>query len=256
MLCGRRTMMRRTMISLSRVLVAAVALGAAGAVYAQSANMGALTGRVTDASSGTPIAGVTVVAQGPQGEQAELTDAEGTYTIIGLVPGQYVVRFYYANVKVERQNVTVFADKKIQVNVPMQTKAAAAETYTITEKAPTVDVGSTKIGTTIDKNFTQNVPVGRNFDSVAEVAPGAQVDQMGVSFSGTTSAENNYVIDGINVTSVHMSQAAGSSLGSALNLDFVQEVEVITGGYNAEYGRSTGGVVNVVTKSGSNELHG
>src|SRR5262249_11094918 len=56
--------------------------------------------------------------------------------------------------------------------------------------------------------------------------------------------------------SVHMSQAAGSSLGSALNLDFVQEVEVITGGYNAEYGRATGGVVNVVTKSGSNELHG
>jgi hypothetical protein len=211
---------------------------------------------VTDAATGQPVAGVTVVAQGPQGEQAELTDTDGTYTITGLIPGTYVVRYYYANVKVERPNVTVFADKKIQLNVPLQTKAATAETYTITEKAPTVDVGSTKIGTTITKDFTQNVPVGRNFDTVAEVAPGAQVDGMGVAFSGTTSAENNYVIDGINVTSVHMSQAAGSSLGSALNLDFIQEVEVITGGYNAEYGRATGGIVNVITKSGSNEFHG
>src|SRR5690349_15378676 len=109
-------MMRRTTIWLSGALVAAVALGAASVAYAQSANSGALTGRVTDASSGLAIAGVTVVAQGPQGEQAELTDAEGSYTITGLVPGQYVLRFYFANVKVERQNVTVFADKKIQVN--------------------------------------------------------------------------------------------------------------------------------------------
>jgi len=249
--------MRRT-IWLSGVLVAAVALGSAGAAYAQSANSGALTGRVSDASSGLPIAGVTVVAQGPQGEQAELTDAEGSYTITGLVPGQYVLRFYYANVKVERQNVTVFADKKIQVNVPMQTKAAAAETYTITEKAPTVDVGSTKIGTTVTKEFVNNVPTGqvRNFEAVASVAPGATSDDNGVVFAGTTSFENNYVLDGINVTSVHMSQAASGAIGSALNLDFVQEVEVITGGYNAEYGRATGGVVNVITKSGSNEFHG
>src|SRR5262249_50197536 len=113
-----------------------------------------------------------------------------------------------------------------------------------------------KIGTTITKDFTQNVPVGRNFESVATVAPGAQNDALGVSFSGTTSFENNYVIDGINVTSIDMSQAAGGALGSALNLDFIQEVEVITGGYNAEYGRATGGLVNVVTKSGSNEFHG
>ena len=248
-------MIRRGILA-SSCLSLLTAFFAANPAWGQSANTGALTGRVTDAATGQPVAGVTVVAQGPQGEQAELTDSDGTYTITGLIPGTYVVRYYYANVKVERPNVTVFADKKIQVNVPLQTKAATAETYTITEKAPTVDVGSTKIGTTITKEFTQNVPVGRNFDTVAEVAPGAQVDGMGVAFSGTTSAENNYVIDGINVTSVHMSQAAGSSLGSALNLDFIQEVEVITGGYNAEYGRATGGIVNVITKSGSNEFHG
>src|SRR5215813_223486 len=228
----------------------------AGRAFAQNATTGALTGMVTDASTGQPLAGVTVVAQGPQGEQGDITDDTGHYNIIGLVPGNYVLRMFYGNVKVERQNVTVFADKKIQVNIPMQTKAATSETYTITEKAPTVDVGSTKIGTTITKEFTTNVPVGRNFETVATVAPGAQKDDNGVSFAGTTSFENNYVIDGVNVTSIHLSQAAPTSFGSAMNLDFVQEVEVITGGYNAEYGRATGGVVNVITKSGSNEFHG
>src|SRR5262245_2390358 len=90
--------------------------------YAQSANTGALTGIVTDAANGGPLIGVTVVAQGPQGEQADLTDDTGRYNITGLQPGSYVVRMYYANVKVERTNVTIYADKKIQVNVPMQTK--------------------------------------------------------------------------------------------------------------------------------------
>src|SRR5262249_26382973 len=149
-------------------LIAASALSIAGSAYAQSANSGALTGRVTDAATGLGVAGVTVVAQGPQGEQAELTDTDGTYTITGLKPGAYVLRFYFGNAKAERQGVTVFADKKIQVNVPMQTKAVVTETYTITEKTPTVDVGSTKIGTTVTKDFTNNVPVGRNFETVAE----------------------------------------------------------------------------------------
>src|SRR5262249_13673892 len=135
-------MIRRGMFA-SQILAAAVIILAANAANAQSANTGALTGRVNDASSGQPVAGVTVVAQRPQGEQAEVTDFEGPYPITGFTPGTYVVRLYYANVKVERQNVTIFADKKIQVNVPLQTKAATAETYTITEKAPTIDVGST-----------------------------------------------------------------------------------------------------------------
>src|SRR5438309_261986 len=69
-----------------------------GVRMAAAQNTGSLTGRVTDASSGQPVPGVTIVAQGPQGEQAELTDTDGLYTITGLTPGMYVVRFYYTNV--------------------------------------------------------------------------------------------------------------------------------------------------------------
>src|SRR5215831_11247439 len=216
---GWRSQMPGTKRRLPRITLSALVAFAlvlvAGRAFAQDATSGALTGVVTDTSTGSPLAGVTVVAQGPQGEQGDITDDTGHYDIVGLVPGNYVLRLFYGNVKVERQNVTVFADKKIQVNVPMQTKAATSETYTITEKAPTVDVGSTKIGTTITKEFTTNVPVGRNFETVATVAPGAQSDDNGVAFAGTTSFENNYVIDGINVTSIHLSQAAPTSFGSA-----------------------------------------
>src|SRR5262249_29123445 len=113
---------RMARISFVVVCLAAV-IGFDRPAAGQAANSGALTGIVTDASSRQPLAGVTVVASGPQGEQAELTDDTGSYTITGLVPGIYVLRMFYNDVKVERQNVQVFADKKIQVNVPMQTKS-------------------------------------------------------------------------------------------------------------------------------------
>src|SRR5215831_18727449 len=131
------TLRRLSRFTLSAFAVAALSL-VAGRAFAQGANTGALTGKVTDASSGQPLAGVTVVAQGPQGEQGDITDDTGQYTITGLLPGSYIVRMFYGNVKDERPNVTVFADKKIQVNVPMQTEAATTETYVILQKAPTV----------------------------------------------------------------------------------------------------------------------
>ena len=82
-------------------------------------------------------------------------------------------------------------------------------------------------------------------------AAGSQDDLYGVSFGGSTSAENIYIIEGINTT-----DPAYGLQSTNLPNEFIQETELITGGYNAEYGRSTGGVVNVLTKSGGNEFHG
>ena len=134
---------------------------------------GRITGRITDAATGEALAGVTVVAQGPDGEQADITDESGNYTIAGLSRGTYVVRMFYGNVKVERQNIFVGTNGIAQASAPMQTRAATAETYTITEKAPSVDVASTKTGVTMTP---------------------------GVSFAGGTSGENRYQVDGANAT--------------------------------------------------------
>ena len=87
--------------------------------------------------------------------------------------------------------------------------------------------------------------------AVLTLAPGAATDAVGFSFNGATGPENNFLIDGVNTT-----DPAFGLLGTQLTLEFIGETEIITGGYNAEYGRATGGVVNVITKSGSNNFHG
>ncbi len=109
-------------------------------------------------------------------------------------------------------------------------------------------------------DFERNLPLSpprgrggaqRSFESVALVAPETHQDVFGISIAGTTSPENAYLIDGVNVNN----PAYGIN-GSPVTSEFISEVEVINGGYMPEYGRTTGGVLNAVTKSGSNEFHG
>jgi hypothetical protein len=222
--------------------------------FAQTTTSGAIQGVVRDKANGNGISDVTVVATSPalQGSASELTDAQGTYLITNLPPGNYEVVFYYGEIKIRQANVTVGIGKVTPVTIKMDTAATGGEVIDITQKAPTIDVGSTKQGITIGQDYTKNIPLaGRTFEGSIGAAAGAQGDALGISFSGSTSVENNYVIDGINTTGLTY-----GTVGSPLINDFIQETEVITGGYNAEFGRSTGGVVNVVTKSGGNEFHG
>src|SRR5262249_14507510 len=125
---------------------------------------------------------------------------------------------------------------------------------------PTVDVGSSTVGQSINQDFTRRVAVAlptgkggaqRSFEAVAEVAPGAHTDDYGTSVNGTTSPENGYVIDGVSVNN-----PSTGLVGTPLTMEFIKEVNVVTGGYMPEYGRSTGGVLDVQTKSGGNDFHG
>ncbi len=107
-------------------------------------------------------------------------------------------------------------------------------------------MGSTTIGVNVDQEFIRRIAVNRpggkggaarSFESLAELAPGAQNDQYGVSINGATSPENGYVVDGLSTN-----DPAFGINASPLSIEFVQDVNVITGGYMPEYGRSTGGV--------------
>ncbi len=236
-------------------LVSALALAyfaAPGTAYA--ATTGNIAGVVTDQATGKALAGVTVTVSGPalQGEQTEFTDSAGRYIITELPPGEYVVRFYFSNIKVERPGVVLAADKTLPINAAMPTAQAQTKTYRIVERAPTVDVGNTQVQTQVTSELVKNTPIrGRTYESVLTLAPGAATDPVGFSFNGATGPENNFLIDGLNTTN-----PAFGLVGTPLSLEFIGETEIITGGYNAEYGRATGGVVNVITKSGSNEFHG
>src|SRR5262249_55239164 len=126
------------------------------------------------------------------------------------------------------------------------------EVITIKERPPAIDILSTKIGLSFDTKSIKNLPYqNQTFQGLLDSTPGSQTDLYGEGFSGSQSVENAYIVDGINTTGLLL----GGIPTPVIN-NFIQEVEVITGGYNPEFGRSTGGYVNVVTKTGSNEFHG
>ncbi|MBC7551347.1 MAG: TonB-dependent receptor [Cellulomonas sp.] len=221
---------------------------------AQSTTAGAIQGVVTDSKTGEKLAGVTITVASPalQGTQTEITDDNGEYKISPLPPGEYLVTFYYLEATVERSGISVGVNKTTPVYQKLSSDPKAGEVVQIQDSAPTIDPTTTTQGITIDKNYIKNIPLpGRTFEAALGAAAGSQNDGVGVSFSGSSSLENQYYVDGVNTTGLTF-----GTVGSPVINDFVEEIEVITGGYNAEFGRATGGVVNVVTKSGSNEIKG
>ena len=222
-----------------------------------SASVGSLRGAIRDKASGEAAVGATVVATSPslQGEQVVITEDGGQYFITSLPPGLYVLTVYYNDATFSRGNVLIQVGKEAVVNVTVDSAAGTGkpkgEIIEIKGTAPIVDQGSTKTGLTIGDDYTRNIPTSRTFGGVVGQAAGAQSDTYGISFAGATSGENTYIVEGINTTDTGF-----GGIASNLPNEFINETEVITGGYNAEYGRATGGIVNVVTKSGSNEFRG
>ena len=244
-------------------VVAALAMLSAPRFAAAQETTGRIIGRVTDMGTGQPLSGITVILQGQQGEDAALTDDSGAYSFVNLGVGTYVVRFYNANssTKVERPDVAVSAGATVRADAAIPSQGAVEETYVIKKKAAAVDVGSARLGLTLDENYMQYIPADRTFGDLVLKAPGAFLESSGgVSVAGASGLENQYVIDGLNVTGMEygdiMNRRGDSSGGSNLSLDFIKELQINTGGYAAEFGGAMGGVVNVVTKSGSNEIHG
>jgi outer membrane receptor protein involved in Fe transport len=233
------------------ILVAVGLAFLATTAHAQTSTTGAIRGTVED-QAGQPVVGATVIVTSPalQGQQADLTEGDGTYYVSNLAPGTYMITVFYANKEFQRTNVPVRVGKTAVANVAVNADFEG-ERIVVEDRAPIIDQGSTKTGLTIDNDFTQNVPTGRTFGAVLETAAGSQGDLYGTSFGGSTSAENIYIVEGLNTT-----DPAYGVQSTNLPNEFISETEVITGGYNAEYGRATGGVINVVTKSGSNEFHG
>ncbi|HWL87083.1 MAG TPA: carboxypeptidase regulatory-like domain-containing protein, partial [Polyangiaceae bacterium] len=222
-----------------------------------------LTGKVIDANSKKAVADavVTVTSSSLQGEQIVTTDNSGTYRIPALPPGVYTLHLDKEGFKpYQRDQIQLRADATIRLDADLLPEGLVAAEVVVVAHAPTVDVGSSTIGASMNSDFTSRVPVtnpgahgggARTFESVAEATPGASADQYGTSISGTSSPENSYVIDGARSNSSKFGTNA-----APLSIEFVKEVNVLSGGYMPEYGRSTGGILNVVTKSGSNEYHG
>ncbi len=239
--------MRRLTI---RGAVAAVALLAASSLWAQTT--GRIMGTVND-SQGNAMPGVVVSVTSPalQGARSSTTAADGEFRLLALPPGTYTLKAALAGFKTfEQDGLVVGMDRTLTLPIKMAV-APVAETVQVTGESPVVDTTSAATGLNATADLFNRIPLQRTFDDVARVAPGTQQDGSGITVYGSSGAENQYIIEGLNTTGVRF-----GTLEKSLNFDFVDEVEVKTGGMPAEYGRMTGGAINVLTKSGSNDFHG
>jgi hypothetical protein len=213
-----------------------------------------IEGLVRDSSGGV-LPGATVVAKGPAlpAGTSTVTNDQGIYRFPGLPPGQYEVNAElqgFTPAKVTNIDLFLGQIKSIELVLSL---GAVTESVQVTAESPLIDVKQNSAGANLHREFIAKIPRGRDFTSVVTVAPGANNESKlgGISIDGASGAENIYVIDGINTTSIRTGQSA-----KGLITDFVEEIQVKSSGYNAEFGGSMGGVINVITKSGTNAFMG
>lgn len=238
----------------------------------QGAISGGLNGAVTD-STGAVLPGATVILAGPQGSHTLTTDAAGRYSLNGLTPGFYNVTVEKTGFKkLESKHNEVVVSSSSTLNLALQI-GDAGETVEVNSSAVSIDTQSTSITSNLTDTFYESVPMARNVSAIFYAAPGVSIGEVnGVanetgpgksnpSIGGSSGLENLYVVDGVTITD----QAFGSigtfnrfhgSLGTGINLAFIKEVDVKTSAFEPQYGKATGGIVQIVTKSGSNQFHG
>jgi carboxypeptidase family protein/TonB-dependent receptor-like protein len=229
--------------------------------FAFGQSQSALSGTVADAS-GSAVPGVTVTATNPATGlvRTTVTAADGTYRFPSLPPGTYKVAAELSGfATVTTENVVLNVASERELNIALK-QASVTEAITVTAEAPLVAT-EPAVGTVVSQNELENLPLnGRQFANLASLAPGTQLSvnadptkpgQLTVALNGGSGRNVNYLIDGGDNTD--------DTIGGALqnfNLEAVQEFKIQTMQYKAEFGRSSGGVLSVVTKSGTNNFDG
>ena len=235
------------------LLLALSALLLTGTLPAQRST-GQIFGIVSD-DQGAPLPGVSVTAKGPRlvGSATSVTNGQGGYRLVALPPGTYEIEFALPGFQpLVRKDIMVGAEQTLTLDIKMSA-ATISEQVTVVGQSPLIDVKSTTRGSAMNRQVFSLLPKGRNFDSLLVMAPGVQSETYlaGTSVDGASGAENMWYVDGVSTTNLINGTSA-----QGVNYDFVEEVNFKSSGYNAEYGGSLGGVVNVLTRSGGNEFHG
>lgn len=240
-------MKTRGLSAIAALLLVTIALVSVPALAQQT---GDIEGTVVD-SNNAPLPGVSVELKSPSllGTRTTVSDSAGRFRFPAIPPGAYTATAALSGFSKSEKSVRVSLGAT--ANVPMTLAISGVkEELVVTGEAPVVDVTKNVVGTSTTIDTIQKLPLGRDFTSIASTVAGTGNDG-NLTVYGATGLENQYIIDGVNTTGIKIGDQ-----GKNLNNEFVQEVEVKTGGYEAEYSRALGGVINVVTKSGGNEFHG
>lgn len=235
----------------TRLGLTTFALVAGVVAHAQSTTTGAIAGAVTD-SKGAPVAGATVTARSAQITRTATTGADGTYRIGLMNAGEWSITVTKAGMQTSNGKLTVLTGFTHASNWKLTTEATTE--VVVLGTLASVDVTSVTTGMNVSTENLQGVPVARDFTGLAFLAPGVVSSGFGdgaPSIAGASGAENQYIVDGVETTDTRR-----GFQGAQLVTDFIEQVDVQTGGLKPEYNALSGGVFNAITKSGTNQLQG
>src|SRR6202049_2896640 len=232
----------------------------------------ALTGTITDASGGA-IANAQISAKNLATDlvTTTTTNSDGFYNIPNLLPADYQVTVSAPGFGTKQTNITLTVGARQVLNLPLAV-GQAQQVVQVTEQAPTIQLATSTMSETVEGAEVRALPLnGRDWGSLATLQPGVasvrtqeQVTQVGsharglgmqLTIDGARPTQNTYRLNGV-VINDYSNAGPGSVLGQNLGVDAIQEFSVLTSNYTAEYGYTSGGVINAITRSGTNQFHG
>jgi Carboxypeptidase regulatory-like domain/TonB dependent receptor/TonB-dependent Receptor Plug Domain len=234
-------------------------------VFAQETTAG-LQGTVKD-PSGASVANANVEVSGTTllGIRKVRTDDSGAYRVTALPPGTYALTVTVPGFRTFKQvGIDLAVGRLPTLDVKLEV-GAVAETVEVSSSAAMVDASQSKVSVTVQQEVLDNLPKGRSFQTLIPLAPGARAEALqsgstsgsaasagtGYQIDGASDGENVFMVDGVNVTNIQ-----NGGVGKSYQMEFIDEVQVKTSSFEAEFGGALGGVINVVPKKGSNEWHG
>jgi len=236
-------------------LAVLAALLAVSSVQAQTTT-GRLIGTVVD-DKGIALPGVTVSITSPAligGERASITDLAGEFAFVGVAPGEYTVKADFSGLISQERNEVLVAlggTRSIIIEMPQGTFRGQVE---VVAETPMVDPTQANTETNYTDTYMQGAAIGtdnRSYQAILGQTAGVNLVGKNPQVFGSTLGENAYYVDGANTT-----DPVSTTFGTNFTFDSIQEIQFQTSGFEAEYGNATGGIINLVTKSGGNQFSG
>ena len=240
----------------------ALTLGIAPRAFAQSSS-GSIVGTIRDQQGAViPNAAISAKNLGTGAERSAMSDASGGFSIVSVPAGAYSVTATAPGFQTEiRSSATVTVGAALRVDFTLNV-GAVSEKVEVTGEAPQVDTTTSTMSGLVNDTTIRELPLnGRDWLQLAQLQAGVQrveTQDQGLGRGpsrGTGASQNVYLVDGL-VVNEQTNNSPGSILGSNMGVDAIREFSVLTNTFPAQYGRSAGGVINAITKSGTNDLHG
>ncbi|HKE58847.1 MAG TPA: carboxypeptidase regulatory-like domain-containing protein, partial [Pyrinomonadaceae bacterium] len=240
-----------------------IVLTTAMAIMAQTqSTAGTVQGTATDANGAVvPGANVEIKNLGTNSTRTLTTDENGRFVALALPPGDYSVTISkqgFATAVLEKVTLTVGQ----ALSVPVSMKVSTVEERVTITSTPTVDTAKTEVSTTLNETAVSTTPIlGRKFEDLLTLTPGVSIvqgpDGDEINFAGQRGIFNNVSLDGGDYNNGFFGEQLGGQRAAIdITLEAVKEFQVVANGASAEFGRTAGGVINVITKSGTNDVHG